>query len=45
MTGPSIDPATLSTMSAKLDYALALLDTMNKQLDSNEVRITRLEKF
>jgi len=45
MTGPSIDPATLSTMSAKLDYALALLDTMNKQLDSNEVRIARLEKF
>ena len=45
MSGPSIDPATLSTMSAKLDYALALLDTMNKQLDSNEVRIARLEKF
>ena len=45
MTGPSIDLATLSTMSAKLDYALALLDTMNKQLDSNEVRIARLEKF
>jgi len=45
MTGPSIDPATLSTISAKIDYALMQLSIINEQLDSHEERLARLEKF
>ncbi|KAG2549468.1 hypothetical protein PVAP13_9KG250300 [Panicum virgatum] len=45
MTGPSIDPATLSTISAKIDYALTQLSIINEKLDSHEERLTRLEKF
>ena len=45
MTGPSIDPATLSTISAKIDYALTQLSIINEKLDSYEERIARLEKF
>ena len=40
MTGPSIDPATLSTISAKIDYALTQLSIINKKLDSHEERLS-----
>ena len=45
MTGPSVDPATLSTISAKIDYALTQLSIINEKLDSHEERLARLEKF
>jgi len=45
MTGPSIDPATLSTISAKIDYAITQLSIINEKLDSHEERLARLEKF
>jgi len=45
MTGPSIDPATLSTISAKIDYALTQLSIINEKLDSYEERLAPLEKF
>jgi len=45
MTGPSIDPATLSTISAKIDYTLTQLSIINEKLDSHEERLARLEKF
>jgi len=45
MTGPSIDPATLSTISAKIDYALTQLSIINEKLDSHVERLARLEKF
>jgi len=45
MTGPSIDLATLSTISAKIDYALRQLSIINEKLDSHEERLARLEKF
>ena len=45
MTGPSIDPTTLSTISAKIDYALKQLSIINEKLDSHEERLVRLEKF
>ena len=40
MTGSSIDPATLSTISAKIDYALTQLSIINKKLDSHEERLS-----
>ena len=40
MTGSSIDPATLSTISAKIDYALTQLSIINEKLDSHEERLS-----